>query len=93
MLTLTDITRIIEQELQKVVSNINKAGSIIIFVDAGISTNCSIPVSIHLHLSPPLNNKVAQNFQSQTDLHKKTEGSLTEKFLKTKKEERSYTNA
>jgi dihydroxyacetone kinase DhaKLM complex PTS-EIIA-like component DhaM len=43
MLTLTDITRIIEQELQEVVSNINKADSIIIFVDAG-----SVLIAVYL---------------------------------------------
>ncbi len=84
MLTLTDITRIIEQELQKVVSNINKADSIIIFVGAKISTNCDIAVSIHLHLSPPMNNKVTQNFQSQTDLHKKNRGLFDREVLENK---------
>jgi len=84
MLTLTDITRIIEQELQEVASNINKAGSIIIFVGAGISTNCGIPVSIHLHLSPPMNNKVTQDFRSQTGLHKENRGLFDREVLENK---------
>lgn len=70
MLTLTDITTEIEQELQKIISNINKVDSIIVFSDAEFSTNCSISVSIHFHHSSSLNNKVTQNFWSQTDLYK-----------------------
>lgn len=70
MLTLTDITRNIEQELQKVTGNINIACRVIVFVDIKVSTNCNIPVSIYLYLSSLLNNRVTQNFQFKTDLHK-----------------------
>ena len=44
-----DITDDVEQELQEVASAINEACRIIVFVGAGISTNCGIPVSIDLY--------------------------------------------
>ena len=70
MLTFTDITKNIEQELQKIADNINKADRVIVFVDIRVSTNCSISISIHLYLSSSLSNRVIQNFQFKTDLHK-----------------------
>ncbi len=81
VLTLTDIIKNIEQELQKVTDNINKADRVIVFVDAGVSTNCSISVSIYLHLSSSLNNRVAQNFQSETDLYKINRGLFDKEVL------------
>ena len=51
-----DVTNHVEQELQEVASVINEAHRIIVFVGAGISTNCGIPVSIDLYLWPALNN-------------------------------------
>ncbi len=46
----------VKQELQQVASVINEACRIIMFVGAGISTNCGIPVSIDLYLYPSLDN-------------------------------------
>ena len=51
-----DVTNDVEQELQGVASVINEANRIIVFVGAGISTNCGIPVSIDLYLCPSLDN-------------------------------------
>ncbi len=47
-LILGDVTNDVEQELQEVVGVISEACRIIVFVGAGISTNCGIPVSIDL---------------------------------------------
>jgi len=44
-----DVTNDVEQELQEVASVISEACRIIVFVGAGISTNCGIPVSIDLY--------------------------------------------
>ena len=81
MLTFTDITKNIEQELQEVAGNINKAGRVIVFVGAGVSTNCGIPVSIHLYLSPSLSNRVTQDFRSKTGLHKTNRGLFDKEVL------------
>ena len=48
-LTPLDLKNDVEHELQEVAGVINKARRVIVFVGAGISTNCGIPVSIHLH--------------------------------------------
>lgn len=81
MLTFTDITKNIEQELQEVTGNINKVGRVIVFVGAEVSMNCSIPVSIHLYLSPSLSNRVTQNFQFKTGLHKTNRGLFDKEVL------------
>lgn len=49
LLTPEDITNDVEQELQEIASVINEACRIIVFVGAGISTNCGIPVSVNLY--------------------------------------------
>ena len=45
---LADETGDVKEELQEVASAINEADRIVLFVGAGISTNCGIPVSIYL---------------------------------------------
>lgn len=48
-----------DQELQEVAENISDAGRVIVFVGAGISTNCGVPVSNVLCSSLPLINNHA----------------------------------
>ncbi len=55
-LTPGDVTNDVEQELQEVASIISEACRIIVFVGAGISTNCGIPVSTDLYFWPSLDN-------------------------------------
>ena len=85
MLMFTDITKSIEQELQEVAGNINKAGRVIVFLDTEVSTNCSISVSIYLYLSPFLNNRVTQDFQFKTGLHKTNRDLFDKEVLDDKK--------
>lgn len=50
LLTLRDIANDVRQELPEAAGIISRARRIIVFVGAGISTNCGIPVSIDMHL-------------------------------------------
>ena len=58
-LALRDVSNNIGVELQEIVNHIYKAGRIIVFVGAGISTKCDIPVSINLHSMSSLNNNIS----------------------------------
>ena len=57
-LALRDVPNDIGVELQEVVDHIYKAGRIIVFVGAGISTKCGIPVSTNLHSMSSLDNNI-----------------------------------
>lgn len=62
ILIFTNITKSIEQELQKIADNINKANKVIVFLNTEVSTNCDIFISINLYFNLSLNNRVTQNF-------------------------------
>ena len=59
LLTLMNVFKDIGAELQKVVNHIYKAGRIIVFVSAEISTKCDISVSTDLHSLSSLNNNIS----------------------------------
>lgn len=61
-----NVTEHVEQELQEVADSINKAHKITVFVGAGISTNCGIPVGSDLSFRSSLNKNLGLPIRSRS---------------------------
>ena len=83
----------VKQELQDVARVINEAKRVVLFVGAGISTNCGIPVSIYLVPLAVLRLQLSRTFGLRPAFTRQTKVSSKEKCSMTKKGESNYTNA
>lgn len=92
-LALAEGANDVKQELQDVARVINEAERIVLFVGAGISTNCGIPVSIHLVPLAVFRLQLSRTFGLRPAFTRQTKVSSKEKCSMTKKGESNYTNA